>query len=133
MTRIQRSVELIEVSTLFHIEDYSRKKVSLLKSKILEEGVWTTPLKIDIDNNLVMDGQHRMEVAKELGLLYVPCLKYCYHEVEVWSLRKDQTVTQNLIVSKALSGDIYPYKTAKHKFPDGSYKKCKYSLHQLRN
>jgi hypothetical protein len=132
MTKIQRSVELIKVSTLLHIEDYSRKKVSRLKRKILEEGVWTAPLKVDIDNNLVMDGQHRMEVAKELGLSHVPCLKYHYHEVEVWSLRKDQNVDRNLIVNKALSGDIYPYKTAKHKFPDGGYKKCKYSLNQLK-
>jgi len=129
---MKREIELIKVSNLRHIEDYGRKRAKWLRDKILEEGLWTVPLKIEKNLNLVMDGQHRMEVAKEIGLSVVPCLVYSYEEVEVWSLRKEYEVTSKLIIERVLSDDIYPYKTAKHAFPDGSEITCKFTLDELK-
>ena len=79
-----------------------------------------------------MDGQHRMEVAKNLGLNVVPCLLYDYKDVEVWSLRENYEVTQKLIVERALAENIFPYKTAKHRFPYGANAVCKIPLDELR-
>lgn len=132
LPKIDRKVSLVDVSELKHIENFSEKRVLWLKNKILSKGFWTVPIKIDDKYNLVMDGQHRMEVAKALKLKVVPCLIYSYDEVKVWSLRNNHKVDINIIVSKALSGDIYPYKTAKHSYPDGSDVKCEYSLEDLR-
>ena len=132
MPNIDRKVTLVDVSKLKHIEQYSEKRVLWLKAKILLEEVWTVPIKIDDKYNLVMDGQHRMEVAKVLGLKIVPCLIYSYDEVQVWSLRDNHKVDISLIESKAFSGDIYPYKTAIHSFPDGSDIKCNYKLEDLK-
>ena len=64
----------VNVDQLKHIEDFGRKRVDWLKNKILSEGIWTVPLKIEKKNFLVMDGQHRMEVAKLLNLKCVPCI-----------------------------------------------------------
>ena len=65
-----------------------------------------------------MDGQHRMEVAKELGLSKVPSIGFKHSEVDFWSLRpKNHDVSLELIMSKSLSGNIYPYKTVKYSFP----------------
>ena len=80
-----------------------------------------------------MDGQHRMEVAKEIGLSVVPCLVYSYEEVEVWSLRKNYEVNAELIIERVLNNNIYPYKTAKHAFPDGSDLTCEFTLDELKN
>ncbi len=132
MTDFVRDISLIRTDKLLHIEDYGRKRVEWLKNKILSEGVWTVPLKLDKDNFLVMDGQHRMEVAKSLGLMFVPCILYSYDEVKVWSLRDNHKVDQYSIVERALSGTIYPYKTAKHSFPDSSNLKCSFDLDDLR-
>ena len=67
---------------------------------------------------IVMDGQHRMEVAKELGMKFTPCVGFNHQEVDFWSLRpKSHLVNLDLVLSKALSGDIYPYKTVKYSFP----------------
>ena len=66
----KRKIELVEVKKLLHIEDFGRKRMLWLKDKILTEGVWSVPLKIDNKNSLVMDGQHRMEVAKSLDLKF---------------------------------------------------------------
>ena len=129
---MKREIKLIKTSDLKHIEDYGRKRVAWLRDKILEEGIWTVPLKVEKNLNLVMDGQHRMEVAKDIGLSVVPCLIYSYEEVEVWSLRKNYEVNSKLIVERVLNKDIYPYKTAKHAFPDGSEITCKFTLDELK-
>ena len=105
----KRKIELVEVKKLLHIEDFGRKRMLWLKDKILTEGVWSVPLKIDNKNSLVMDGQHRMEVAKSLDLKFVPCIKYSYDEVNVWSLRPNYEVTAQLVVERALNDNIYPY------------------------
>ena len=128
-----REIRLIKTTDLKHIEDFGKKRVKWLREKILEEGVWKVPLKVEIDLNLVMDGQHRMEVAKEIGLSVVPCLVYSYEEVEVWSLRKNYEVNAELIIGRVLNNNIYPYKTAKHAFPDGSDLTCEFTLDELKN
>ena len=132
MTSNDRKIALINVSKLKHIEGFSKKRVEWLKDKIVREGIWKVPLKIDSKYSLVMDGQHRMEVAKELNLKFVPCIEYAYDEVEVWSLRKNHIVNSGLIIEKSLNGDIYPYKTAKHSFPDSSETQCNFLLHKLK-
>ena len=113
-------IEFVEVATLRHIEGHSRRRVTWLAKKIQTEMVWTKPVVLDRVHHLVMDGQHRMEVARLLGLAVVPALLFDYAEVDVWSLRPDHyTVSAAEITARALSGDIYPYKTAKHRFPCG--------------
>ncbi len=131
MSKSVREIEMVPVSRLLHIENWGLKRVEWLRKKIVGEGVWSVPLKVEVEHGLVMDGQHRMEVAKLLGLRVVPCLVYSYLEVEVWSLRENQIVTTDLVVERALAGDLYPYKTAKHGFPDGADLRCSYSLSEL--
>jgi L-serine kinase (ADP) len=126
----QLKVEMIPVSNLKHIEGFSSKRVIWLKDKILKEGVWNKPLSLDMEHCLVLDGQHRMEVAIFLGLKVVPVVKYDYATVKVWSLRKNHEFDWNTVVVKALEGNIYPYKTVKHLFT-GEVPACRYSLEEL--
>jgi hypothetical protein len=132
--KIAPEVVYVETSTLRHIEDFSRRRVAWLAKKIQHEGVWTKPVVLDRAHHLVMDGQHRMEVARRLGLKVIPAILFDYAEVEVWSLRpKTHTVTADEITARALSGDIYPYKTAKHRFPCGELPELTLSLTELLN
>lgn len=115
---VETKIKLIETDSLKHVEGFSQKRVSWLKEKILDEGVWNKPICIDSEHMIVMDGQHRMEVAKELGMKFTPCVCFKHEEVDFWSLRpKSHEVNLELVMSKALSGDIYPYKTVKYSFP----------------
>ncbi|MDT4883594.1 hypothetical protein FQZ97_1196510 [compost metagenome] len=89
-----------------------------LKDKIVREGVWNKPVALDGSHGLVLDEQHRMEVAKALGLKRIPAIRYDYAAVKVWSLRPGKhEFTWETVVERALAGDIYPYKTVKHEFP----------------
>jgi hypothetical protein len=119
-TKSEFMIEFVATATLRHIEGFSRRRVTWLANKIQHEKRWTKPVVLDRAHHLVMDGQHRMEVARLMELAVVPALIFNYDEVEVWSLRPDHyTVSAKEITSRALIGDIYPYKTAKHRFPCG--------------
>jgi hypothetical protein len=124
------SIELVSPGELRHIEGFSRRRVAWLREKVVREGRWTRALAIDEDHGLVMDGQHRMEVALELGLRRVPAVRYPYAAVEIWSLRPKITFTWQDVVSRALAGNPYPYKTVKHRFP-GETPACDIPLEEL--
>ncbi|MDZ7630577.1 MAG: NTP transferase domain-containing protein [Gemmatimonadaceae bacterium] len=113
--RMSDGLSLVPVRELRHIENYSRRRAQWLRGKIEREGVWRVALAVD-PAGLVMDGQHRFEVARALGLAFVPAAVIDYRDVTVWSLRDNYTVTRDEIVRRAMSGEIYPYKTAKHGF-----------------
>jgi hypothetical protein len=121
---------MIDPKRLRHIEGFSARRVSWLRKKVTSEGHWIKPIALDDKHNLVLDGQHRMEVALALGLKRVPAVKYAYAKVEVWSLRPKYSFTWKDVVARALEGDIYPYKTVKHRFPD-DLPECDFPLSEL--
>jgi len=125
-------MKLIKIEKLKPIENFGKNRVKWLKKKILSEGFWTKPICIEKNYMLVLDGMHRLEVAKQIGLKVIPCELFNYDEVEVWSLRPTTCiVTRKEVIHRALSGKIYPYKTAKHKFPK-EIELCKIPLEDLK-
>ncbi|CAH0541769.1 hypothetical protein [Vibrio marisflavi] len=109
--------ELISPHDLKPIEDYSRDRVEWLMSKISTESLWTVPICVSSEG-FVMDGHHRHQTALALDLSYVPIERFEYKEVELYSLREDVDVSYEIIKSNASAGIIFPYKTAKHDFPE---------------
>lgn len=106
----------LSVDVLRHIECFDEDRARALQKKIIQEGVWTRPLIVEKKHNLVLDGQHRLVCAKALGLAVVPCLLVDYEDVAVWSLRKEYRVSARAVLRKVNNGEIYPYKTVKHKY-----------------
>lgn len=128
------AVERVSVERLRHIEGFSRKRVDWLVQKILAEGVWTRPVALDEAHDLVLDGQHRMESAKRLGLKWVPAVRYDYASLEVWSLRPAaHQFDWRRVTERALADRPYPYKTVKHRFPDGGLPEIAIPLDALRH
>ena len=126
-------MKLIKVEKLLPIEGYGPKKAEKLGKKILKDGQWTRPVcvfKLQT-KTIIMDGHHRVEAAKILGLKRIPCEFYTYDEVELKSMRKQYNVTDIEIIQRALSGDLYPYKTVRRVFP-GGYPECEVNLEELK-
>ena len=69
-------------------------------------------------------------VAKAMNLRRIPVVLIDYEEIEVWSLRETEEVSRAEVVRRALAGDLYPYKTAKHKFPI-THLACNFTLKEL--
>jgi len=127
---INMPYELVKVSDLYCIEKFDEDRVIWLKEKIFSDGVWTQPLKIEHKHHLILDGHHRFEVAKILGLKYLPCELYDYDDVPTWSLRPEIKISKEEVIKKSLNGDTYPYKTVKHQFY--SLSKCSIELGELK-
>jgi L-serine kinase (ADP) len=125
-------IELVDVSSLRHIEGFSKRRVAWLRQKMQHEGIWSKPVALDDTHNLVLDGQHRMEVALDLGLKRIPAVRFPYAKVVLWSLRPKYNFDWRVVTERALSGDIYPYKTVKHCFPE-PLPACSFSLKELRS
>lgn len=129
---MSNDIVLVEAELLRHIEGFSLTRAEKLARKIEAEGVWNKPVALDDRHNLVMDGQHRMEVAKLLNLKRLPAVRYAYSDVDIWSLRPAKyEFDWKEVERRALTGDIYPYKTVKHKFP-GGLPSCAFALDELR-
>jgi choline kinase len=110
-------VEYVDISTLHSIEAFNEDRVRKLMDKLLQEGVWTVPVIVEEKHRMVLDGQHRLESAKRLGLQRIPVVFVDYDDVQVWTLRKEEKVSQKLVKRRVIDrNDIYPYKTVKHKF-----------------
>ena len=112
----QPEVCMVDVANLKHIEEYDSKRVDELSKKIKKENCWTQPVIVDKKHYLVLDGQHRMEVAKKLGFAKIPAILVDYDSVRVWTLRREYPVSQTKVWTKVKNGEVYPYKTVKHKF-----------------
>jgi hypothetical protein len=127
-----RKVELISVDKLKPIEGHGKKRLKWLLSKILNENVWLSPLLVEKNHNLVLDGHHRLEVARLLGLKKVPVVLFAYDDVKLWSLRKNHVVNRQIVIEKANKGELFPYKTVKHEFPNYEGE-CSHSLGSLKD
>jgi choline kinase len=110
------TVELIDVDSMKTIEAFSEERVKELIQKIENEGCWTQPVIIENKHHLVLDGQHRLEVAKRMNIKQIPAVVVDYNNVQVWTLRKEEKVSIKRVYERVLKNDIYPYKTVKHKF-----------------
>lgn len=110
--------EFVDVEKLKEIEDHDEKRAEELKNKIITEDVWTYPLIVEKKYFCVLDGHHRLQVAKKLKLKRVPAILVDYNDIDVWSLRKEYKINQNAVYKKVINNnEIYPYKTVKHKYP----------------
>ena len=127
----EKEVSLIEVNKLYPIEDYDKKRLPVVKSAIIKDGCWLAPLKIEKNYNLILDGHHSYEIAKEMELKYVPVIGFNYDELTIWTLREEILLTKEKVIKNATNNKKYPYKTVKHKFPNIKYH-CKINLDELR-
>ena len=112
----EKSYKLVQLDSLKPIEEFISERVPIIKKEILSTGFWIKPIIIDKENHLILDGHHRFEVAKQIGLTKVPAVILDYSKVQIWSLRNNIIVNHDLVRAKALQKDIYPNKTVKHDF-----------------
>ncbi len=127
----ETSIGLIAVDTLRQTEAFDEDRVTWLIGKIREDGVWRVPICIERAHHVVMDGHHRTEAARRMRLKHVPCLKFDYDEVRVYSRRPGLPVSAEDVIARGLSGRIYPIKSTRHEFPI-ALPDCAYPIEALK-
>ncbi|PHM66523.1 hypothetical protein Xsto_01135 [Xenorhabdus stockiae] len=106
------------VKNLVQSEEVDAIMVERLQRKISLEGIWKSIIPIEYKSNWVMDGNHRLNVAYGLGLLFIPVvrLKYSDHRVKVYDWKDNKPYCINNITREIENKKILPYKTTRHFF-----------------
>ncbi|PHM22207.1 transcriptional regulator [Xenorhabdus ehlersii] len=108
--------ELVE--NLIQSEEVNIFMVEKLLENIKSEGAWKSVLPIEYESRWIMDGNHRLNVAYRLGLLFIPVvrLKYNDHRVKVYNWENDKLYCIDNLSREIESKKILPYKTTRHLF-----------------
>lgn len=121
---------LTDPERLIPTEEVSSSEVINLEKEIIKSGYWKKPLAVHKEQYFVMDGHHRLSVAKRLGLVQVPVIFLDYECVSVMAWREGEIITPHHIFSMVKNKKKYPYKTTKHTFHN-LIPECHISLEKL--
>lgn len=121
---------LLQPNDLTPTEEVDYRQVLELEEEILQAKFWKTPIAVHKGELFVMDGHHRLAVAKRLQLRVLPAMLLDYHGVRVEAWRPGEVVTPEIIFAMARSGRKFPAKTTKHVF-DPQFPECKIPLSDL--
>ena len=116
-------VELVPLEILRPHEQILPKKVDQLEKMTHRWNAYTKPLLLDRLSGTILDGHHRYHVALRLELICVPCVFIDYLEddsieLDVWPNCGRDTVTKQEVIDAALSGNLFPPKTSRHRLSD---------------
>ncbi|GEC42184.1 hypothetical protein CN138_35075 [Sinorhizobium meliloti] len=121
---------LLQPNDLTPTEEVDCRQVLELEEEILQAKFWKTPIAVHKGELFVMDGHHRLAVAKRLQLRILPAMLLDYRGVRVEAWRLGEVVTPEIILAMARSGRKFPAKTTKHVF-DSQFPECKIPLSDL--
>ncbi len=78
-----------------------------------------SPIWVDEATRVILDGHHRWHAFRILGHAHIPCFLVDYHapEITLAPRREGVAVSKALVLERALSGALFPYKTTRHTFP----------------
>ncbi|MGQ6014403.1 transcriptional regulator [Serratia sp. IR-2025] len=116
---MQYEVILHPVALIRPSEEVNMEHVIALTEEIARCQKWITPVPIEKNTGIIMDGNHRYRVANNLGLTYLPCILLDYTDVRVrvhdWNNGEpfSPLKIREHIVNQ---GKIFPYKTTRHFF-----------------
>ena len=115
---VERELKLISIDALIETEEYDHDHAINLAMNIKKHGMWTVPIAIESSMLTVMDGHHRLNAARFLGLARVPCLLMTYRSggVVVKSWRDDIFCSVEGIRAMVENSQKYPIKTTRHLF-----------------
>ncbi|MEM0153486.1 MAG: ParB N-terminal domain-containing protein [Ignisphaera sp.] len=91
--------------------------IEYIARDIIASGYVKYPIVVDIRTLVILDGHHRVEILRRLGIKYIPVflVDYLQDYIDVYPLRKDIPVTKHSIIDMAVfKKAIYPPKTSRH-------------------
>ena len=99
-------------------EEVDATHVRRLAEQVRRCGHWLAPLPVEAATGLVMDGNHRLQVAHLLGLRRLPCVPLHYDDqrlcVQCWKTGRPFTLDE--LTAIVTVSAVLPYKTTRHAF-----------------
>ena len=103
------------VNLLYPHERIIDKNKNVLKEKFINShGIFfISSIIICNESGLIIDGHHRYNALKELGLSKIPVTKINYKSKKIKTSKKND-ICKNLIIKKAVSKDLFKPKSTRH-------------------
>ena len=120
MATESRVVILAELKALKEHEEIIENNLNIRIKKIKKRGFYK-PIIADNQTNVILDGHHKWNAAKEFGLSKVPTIFVDYFndsgvQVDVWPECGKDSITKEEVIEMGLSKNVFPPKTSKHSF-----------------
>ena len=115
-----RAVILVEHKVLKEHEEIIENNLNIRIKKIKKRGFYK-PIIADNQTNVILDGHHKWNAAKQFGLSKVPTIFVDYFndsgvQVDVWPECGKDSITKEEVIEMGLSENVFPPKTSKHSF-----------------
>ncbi len=112
-------VDLVSVDWLLPHEEIKVKARDKLLDMTKRWGGFTKPVLVDGETGSLLDGHHRLSVAKLLNLKLIPaiCLDYIDSDlisVDVWPQSSIEKLDKIQVIEMCQSNNLFPPKTTKH-------------------
>ncbi|MGB9778136.1 MAG: ParB N-terminal domain-containing protein [Candidatus Bathyarchaeales archaeon] len=120
-------LRIVKLNKLKQHEEVDPIHLKELKEEIWSDKILKFAIVADKNTNIILDGQHRYNAIKELGLKHIPVVYVDYNspEIEVQSWKGNPHLTKKDVIEAGLSGRKFPPKTSKHTIRTGG------SLHHI--
>jgi ParB-like chromosome segregation protein Spo0J len=114
--REKQLFKIVEIDKLKIHEKVDFLRLDKLMKEIKKDGVLKKPIVVDKKTYVVLDGHHRLEALKRLGLRKIPVIFVNYSSplIKVLSWRKGEIINKKSVIEAAISGRAFPPKTSKH-------------------
>jgi hypothetical protein len=109
---------LVELAFFRASEEVVLRDVEKLAADILRRHCWTTPIPVERQSGIIMDGNHRWHAARLLQLTHLPCIALDYGDPRVRVVRWEDGSSFALaeLRETVARGAVLPYKTTRHMF-----------------
>ncbi len=100
-------------------EKFTEGRLAALMRDLRRDGVLWFPILVDKDDYIILDGHHRVEAFRRMGMndILARFVDYDSPDIEVHPRRKDIPITKDIVRAKARAGEVFPHKTTRHVYP----------------
>lgn len=118
MPHSSHEIDLLPISQLKIHEETIPSRVLRIKQEISQSGCVVTPILVEKDNFIVLNGHHRLAALKELGCEFAPCLLVDYQspyiEVKICPEGSMRHIDKDIIIQAALTNRPFPPRSSLH-------------------
>jgi hypothetical protein len=104
-------IDLVDIDLLRPHEETDQEYVKILTEKISRDKILRRPLLIDSEETIILDGHHRYEALKRLGIRKVPVIKIRYKDDE--HIKIDKWI-RIYMIDVAVKGIRLPQRSTRH-------------------
>lgn len=119
---MERTFDLLPADALSAHEETDPERTAELCRTLERDGYLASPVVVDREHRVILDGHHRWAALRALGCAKVPVYLVDYESddvrVSLWDGAPVASVTKEEVVERGRSGRLFPPKTTRHRFAE---------------